>query len=107
LRREWADMNQVNGQSFIAQKLGLKSSQGSESLFGGRVKHLLVQGIGQGRTAFRLISGPDFAEKRLGWVEMPMPYGSRRLRGYKDAFLRLSHSCAVISQISDGKRPET
>jgi hypothetical protein len=35
-------MNQVNGQSFIAQKLGLKSSQGSESLFGGRVKHLLV-----------------------------------------------------------------
>jgi hypothetical protein len=40
-------MNKMNGQSFIAQKLGLKCSQGSESLFGGRVKHLLAQGIGQ------------------------------------------------------------
>jgi hypothetical protein len=39
----------MNGQSFTAQKLGLKSSQGSESLFCDRVKHLFGQGIGRGR----------------------------------------------------------
>jgi hypothetical protein len=66
-------------------ELGLKSLQGSESLFCGRVKHLLVQGIGQGRTR-RLISGPDFAEKRLGWIEMPMTHGSRRLHRIRMLF---------------------
>jgi hypothetical protein len=43
------DMNKMNGQSFTAQKLGLKSSQGSESLFGTGVKHLFGQGIGRGK----------------------------------------------------------
>jgi hypothetical protein len=39
-------MHKMNGQSFTAQKLGLKSSQGSETLFFTGVKYLLVQGIG-------------------------------------------------------------
>ena len=37
--------------------------------------------------------------------------GDRRkpalVKAYKDAFSRRNHSSAVISQISDGKRPET
>jgi hypothetical protein len=35
----------MNGQSFTTQKLGLKSSQGSGTLFCTRVKYLLVQGV--------------------------------------------------------------
>jgi hypothetical protein len=49
LEARMSDMNKMNGQSFTAQKLGLKSSQGSGTLFGGGVKHLFGQGIGRGR----------------------------------------------------------
>ena len=59
------DMNKMNGQSFTAQKLGLKSSQGSESLFCTGVKHLFGQGIGRGRMAGIQTTLPRFLP---GWM---------------------------------------
>jgi len=72
-RRERAAMHRVNGQSFIARKIGLKSSQGSETLFGTGVNYLM------GQRAFPLISKAGLHQKAdPGREQAQVTGGSRR-----------------------------
>jgi hypothetical protein len=101
-------MHKMNGQSFIAQKMGLKSSQGSETLFSTGVKYLLGQGIGtlQKRRSAHFKAGLR-REATLVGEDASDRWKPTLVKAYKDAFSRRRHSSAVISHISEGKRPET
>src|SRR4051794_34618371 len=97
-------MHKMNGQSFTTQKVELKCSEGSETLFCTVVKHLLGQGIGRGRMG--LAHSQIVLDDGDGGESGACTSGEQGL-SYKDPFLRLCHSSAVISQISEGKQPET
>jgi hypothetical protein len=102
-------MNKTNGQSSIAWKSGFKCSQGSETLIGTGVNYLLGQVTGQRKRTFPLIFQGRASPGNQLWAGAGA--GDRRkpalVKAYKGAFLRRHHSSTVISQISDGNRPET
>jgi hypothetical protein len=102
-------MNKTNGQSSIAWKSGFKCSQGSETLIGTGVNYLLGQVTGQRKRTFPLIFQGRASPGNQPWAGTGA--SDRRkpalVKAYKGAFLRRHHSSTVISQISDGNRPET